>query len=109
MKLKIIGAIVFGLALVGGLLAAQKNESKCRHCGSASYGAGCHHSPTGKHEHRDDSTRCEWCGSVSYGAGCHHSPTSKHRHGPGDGKCIWCGSKSTGAGCHHSPTGRHVK
>ena len=66
--------------------------------------AGCHHSPTGKHEHRDDSTRCEWCGSVSYGAGCHHSPTSKHRYGPGEGKCIWCGSKASGAKGYRSPT-----
>ena len=80
MKLKTIASIVCGFALVGGLLAAQKNESKCRHCGS-----------------------------VSYGAGCHHSPTSKHRHGPGESKCIWCGSKSTGADCHHSPTGKHVQ
>ena len=108
--MKKIGVVVAICLTIGGtLIAAQKNESKCRHCGSASYGAGCHHSPTGKHEHRDDSKRCEWCGSASYGAGCHHSPTNKHRHGPGDGKCIWCGSKSTGAGCHHSPTGKHVK
>ena len=49
MNFKTITAIAFGLALIVGLLAAQKNESKCRHCGSASYGAGCHHSPTGKH------------------------------------------------------------
>ena len=53
--------------------------------------------------------RCEWCGSVIYGAGCHHSPTGKHRQGPGEDKCIWCGAKSTGAGCHHGPTGKHVK
>ena len=79
--MKKIGVVVAICLTIGGtLIAAQKNESKCRHCGSA-----------------------------SYGAGCHHSPTNKHRHGPGDGKCIWCGSKSTGAGCHHSPTGKHVK
>ena len=93
--MKTTASIVCGLALVGGLLAAQKNESKCWHCGSASYGAGCHHSPTGKHEHRDDSTRCEWCGSVSYGAGCHHSPTSKHRHGLGEASVSGAGRKST--------------
>lgn len=29
-------------------------STKCRHCGSTSYGSGCYHSPTKKHEHRDD-------------------------------------------------------
>jgi hypothetical protein len=83
--------------------------SKCRHCGSSSYGSGCIHSPTRKHEHRDDESRCEWCGSRSYGSGCIHSPTRKHRHGPGANKCIWCGSTSNGSGCIHSPTGKHEK
>ena len=109
MNLKAIAVVAFCVALVGGLVAAQKSESKCRYCGSASYGMGCRHSPTGKHEHRDDYTRCEWCGLTSYGAGCRHSPTGKHRHGPGSGKCIWCGLKSTGVGCRHSPTGHHEK
>ena len=84
-------------------------STKCRHCGSTSYGSGCVHSPTRKHEHRDDEKHCEWCGSSSYGSGCIHSPTRKHRHGPGANKCVWCGSTSTGSGCVHSPTGRHEK
>ena len=25
-------------------------STKCRYCGSVSYGSGCYHSPTGKHE-----------------------------------------------------------
>ncbi len=53
-------------------------SSKCRHCGSTSYGSGCYHSPTKKHEHRDDEKHYEWCGSSSYGSGCYHSPTGKH-------------------------------
>ena len=40
-------------------------NTKCRHCGSTSYGSGCIHSPTRKHEHRDDEKHCEWCGSRS--------------------------------------------
>ena len=84
-------------------------STKCRYCGSTSYGSGCYHSPTGKHEHRDDEKHCEYCGSSSYGSGCYHSPTKKHRHGPGGNKCIWCGSTSNGSGCIHSPTGKHEK
>jgi hypothetical protein len=83
--------------------------TKCRYCNSSSYGSGCMHSPTGKHEHRDDEKHCEWCGSSSYGSGCMYSPTGKHRHGPGANKCVWCGSTSTGSGCMYSPTGRHEK
>lgn len=86
-----------------------KMSTKCRHCGSTSYGSGCIHSSTKKHEHRDDEKHCEWCGSSSYGSGCIHSPTRKHRHGPGANKCIWCGSSSNGSGCIHSPTGKHEK
>ena len=52
--------------------------TKCRHCGSPSYGSGCIYSPTRKHEHRDDERHCEWCGSTSNGAGCIHSPTGRH-------------------------------
>ena len=55
------------------------------------------------------STKCRYCGSTSYGSGCIHSPTRKHRHGPGGNKCIWCGSTSNGSGCIHSPTGKHEK
>ena len=54
------------------------------------------------------STKCRYCGSTSYGSTCIHSPT-KHRHGPGGNKCIWCGSTSNGSGCIHSPTGKHEK
>jgi hypothetical protein len=28
--------------------------AKCKYCGSSSYGSGCPHSPTRKHEHTDD-------------------------------------------------------
>ena len=84
-------------------------STKCRYCGSTNYGSGCIHSPTRKHEHRDDEKHCEWCGSSNYGSGCIHSPTRKHRHGPGGNKCIWCGSTSNGSGCTHSPTGKHEK
>ena len=38
----------------------------------------CIHSPTRKHEHRDDERHCEWCGSTSNGSGCIHSPAGKH-------------------------------
>ena len=41
--------------------------SKCRHCGSSSYGHSCIYSPNKIHEHRDDEKHCEWCGSTSYG------------------------------------------
>lgn len=92
-------------------LAVKGNHmsTKCRYCGSTSYGSTCIHSPTRKHEHRDDEKHCEWCGSTSYGSTCIHSPTRKHRHGPGANKCIWCGSTSNGSGCIHSPTGKHEK
>ena len=36
-------------------------STKCKYCGSTSYGSGCYHSPTGKHEHRDDEKHCEYC------------------------------------------------
>ena len=91
------------------VLGGKQMSTKCRYCGSVSYGSGCYHSPTGKHEHRDDEKHCEYCGSSSYGSGCYHSPTKKHRHGPGGNKCIWCGSTSNGSGCYHSPTGKHEK
>lgn len=48
--------------------------SKCKYCGSASYGSGCMKSPTKKHEHIDDEKHCVFCGSASYGTGCMHSP-----------------------------------
>jgi len=52
--------------------------TKCRYCGSSSYGVGCPHSPTKRHEHVNDETACEFCGSRSYGTGCPHSPTKRH-------------------------------
>ena len=57
---------------------------KCKYCGSTSYGLDCIHSPTRKHEHRDDEKHCEWCGSSSCGSGCLHSPIGKHE------KCDTC-------------------
>ena len=105
----LVFSVGFALSLVFAVSADGAGDSRCRHCNSKMYGPGCHHSATGKHEHRNDENACDWCGSRSYGPGCHHSPTGKHRHGPGAGKCVWCGSKSTGPGCHHSPTGRHEK
>lgn len=95
--------------ILGVVKGTTTMSTKCRYCGSSSYGSGCIHSPTKKHEHRDDEKHCEWCGSSSYGSGCIHSPTRKHRHGPGGNKCIWCGSTSNGFGCIHSPTGKHEK
>jgi len=93
------------------ILFIKENEmaTKCRYCSSSSYGSGCPHSPTKKHEHTDDEKKCEFCGSSSYGSGCPHSPTKKHRHGHGQNKCVWCGSTSNGSGCPHSPTKRHEK
>ena len=48
--------------------------TKCKYCPSTSYGNGCPHSPTKKHEHIDDEKHCEFCSSTSYGNGCPHSP-----------------------------------
>ena len=61
--------------------------SKCKYCGSTSYGSGCMKSPTKKHEHIDDEKHCVFCGLTSYGSGCMHSPTKKHYHGSGGNKC----------------------
>ena len=55
------------------------------------------------------STKCRYCGSSSFGSGCSYSPTGKHQHGSGAEKCTWCGSSSTGSGCSYSPTGRHER
>ena len=93
------------------LLGERKIEmaTKCRHCGSTSYGHGCAYGSNRIHEHRDDEKHCEWCGSSSYGHGCAYGPDRVHRHGPGGNKCIWCGSTSNGSGCPYSPTHRHEK
>ena len=32
------------------VLGEKQMSTKCRYCGSVSYGSGCYHSPTGKHE-----------------------------------------------------------
>ena len=95
----------------GILLGERKTDmaTKCRHCGSTSYGHGCAYGSNRIHEHRDDEKHCEWCGSASYGHGCAYGPDRIHRHGPGGNKCIWCGSTSNGAGCPYSPTRRHEK
>ena len=52
--------------------------SKCKYCGSASYGSGCMKSPTKKHEHIDDEKHCVFCGSASYGSGCMKENHRKH-------------------------------
>ena len=97
--------------LFGIILGERKTDmaTKCRHCGSTSYGHGCAYGSNRIHEHRDDEKHCEWCGSSSYGHGCAYGPDRVHRHGPGGNKCIWCGSTSNGAGCPYSPTRRHEK
>ena len=53
-------------------------------------------------------SKCKYCGSASYGTGCMR-PTKKHYHGSGGNKCRWCGSLSTGSGCMHSPTKIHER
>lgn len=50
--------------------------SKCKFCGSSSFGS-CSYSPHGKHEHITDSGHCAFCGSTSYGS-CSNSPHGKH-------------------------------
>jgi len=54
-------------------------------------------------------SKCKYCGSASYGTGCMHSPTKKHYHGSGGNKCRWCGSSSLGSCCMHSPTKNHER
>ena len=97
------GRLTLAVSYKGGFM------TKCKYCGSSSFGSGCPHSPTKKHEHSGDEKKCEYCNSSSYGSGCPHSPTKKHRHGSGANKCRWCGSSSVGSGCPHSPTGKHEK
>ena len=53
-------------------------STKCRHCGSSSYGHSCIYGPEKIHEHIDDEKHCEWCGSSSYGHSCIYSPTKRH-------------------------------
>lgn len=105
-RIILLSAIVMTVlvAVAGGV-----DVTKCRFCGSSSYGSGCPHSPYGKHQHRGIGAKCEFCGSGSYGNGCPHSQYGKHKHG-GDGeKCVWCGGRSYGNGCPHSPTGKHER
>ncbi|MBT0879778.1 MULTISPECIES: hypothetical protein [unclassified Campylobacter] len=53
--------------------------SKCKYCGSSSYG-GCSYSPHKKHEHiADGSSVCRYCGLNTFG-GCSYSPYGKHEH-----------------------------
>ena len=78
--------------------------TKCRHCGSSSYGHGCAYGPDRLHEHRDDEKHCEWCGSSSYGHGCAYGPYRLHRHGPGGNKCI-CDGPAAKAGIDRCPSG----
>ena len=104
-----VGMAWGGLVWYTTLRKETEMATKCRHCGSTSYGHGCAYGPDRLHEHRDDEKHCEWCGSSSYGHGCAYGPNRVHRHGPGGNKCIWCGSTSNGAGCPYSPTRRHEK
>lgn len=94
----------FALMLIAASATIAAITTKCRYCGSGTYGE-CSQSPHGKHEHIDTSERCEFCGSGVYGY-CSYSPCKKHRHGHGDGKCIWCGGMVTGE-CSYSPHGKH--
>lgn len=93
---------IFGKALLLLLLisiialSVYAASTKCRYCGSYSYGRGCPYEPYRVHEHVDTEQRCEFCGSYSYGKGCPNSPSHTHRHGHGGNKCIWCGSMSNG-------------
>ena len=110
---KVLSVYAVQLVLLRRIPAGGERKSdmatKCRHCGSTSYGHGCAYGSNRIHEHRDDEKHCEWCGSSSYGHGCAYGPDRLHRHGPGGNKCIWCGSTSNGSGCPYSPTHRHEK
>lgn len=85
------------------------SSSKCRYCGSSSYGRSCGNSPNGVHEHIEDSKHCEFCGSTSYGHSCSYSPSGNHRHGSDGEHCRWCGSTSTGRSCSYSPSRAHER
>ena len=70
--------------------------------------------PKGKGE-KTMATKCKYCGSSSYGRNCSLSPEGKegsgsgygmHVHIPGENKCIYCGSTSTGRNCSLSPVGK---
>lgn len=89
-------AIFCAVVVAAALTMGNATGTKCRFCGSSSYGSGCPYSPYGKHQHRGVGAACEFCGSTSYGSGCPYSPGVRHKHG-GDGtKCVWCGSGSCG-------------
>ncbi|MDR2095392.1 MAG: hypothetical protein LBP76_07720 [Treponema sp.] len=98
---------LFVLCLAAGLYAA--GASRCRFCGSQSYGSGCPYNVNGRyHVHIGDEQSCVYCGSSSYGSGCPYSPSRKHIHGHG-AKCIYCGSTSYGSGCPYSPHRYHER
>ena len=102
-RIAFFGAVIVAAVLVMGGAAG----TKCRFCGSTSYGSGCPYSATGKHQHRGVAAHCDFCGSTSYGSGCPYSPWGKHRHGGEGARCVWCGSTSYGSGCPYSSTHRH--
>lgn len=56
----------------------MSNETKCKYCGSTSYGI-CRDSrhPKGVHEHNSDGKHCKYCGSTAYG----FCKDSKHPNG----------------------------
>ncbi|MBP5544033.1 MAG: hypothetical protein ILM98_08155 [Kiritimatiellae bacterium] len=97
------------ILLAAIVFTAGDAVTKCRFCGSGSYGSGCPYSPYGKHQHRGVGAMCEFCGSSSYGSGCPYSPYGKHKHGGDGAKCVWCGSSSYGSGCPYSPASRHER
>ena len=86
--------------------------SKCKFCGSSSYGS-CSRSPHGKHQHiGGDERHCVFCGYTVNSSPCPKSPYFKHQteyggnKGSDDKRCAFCGSSSYGS-CSKSPHGKH--
>lgn len=53
-------------------------------------------------------SKCKYCGSTSFGSSCAYSPNGMHKHETGIGKCVYCGHNPHGQGCAFSPSGRHM-
>lgn len=100
-------ALIFLAALAVVAVIGWVSSTRCRFCGSSSYGSACPYAPYGKHQHRGVAEACEYCGSSSYGSACPYSPGGRHKHGGDGSKCVWCGSGSYGSGCPYSPGGKH--
>lgn len=60
-------AIFCTVVVAAALTMGNATGTKCRFCGSSSYGSGCPYSPGGRHKHGGDGTKCVWCGSGSCG------------------------------------------